>query len=48
LVPDVCPNQVFANSGGKFDFSMTAGEFIDVYAPQKSKSTKLSFFRFLG
>ena len=39
MVPDVCPNQVFANSAGKFDFSMTAGEFIDVYAPQKSKST---------
>jgi hypothetical protein len=47
-VPDVCPNEVFANAGGKFDFSMTAGEFIDVYAPQKSKLLKVLLFRFMG
>ena len=31
MVPDVCPNQVFVHDHSQFDFSMTAGEFIDVY-----------------
>jgi carnosine N-methyltransferase len=35
--PDVCPNEVMVGDTSHYDFSMVAGEFIEVYQNQARK-----------
>ena len=36
-IPDVCPNEVMVGDPTNYDFSMVAGEFIEVYQNQPKK-----------